>query len=299
MRMEMPLLSRPYVQVQRRIYQSMIAFILPKVNHWFMTPCFCHLLHWINLFLFIFPTFKHLHLPCLLHLPRFVQPSSQTSPALPKALWIFFLQLARLLSGSLSSSSFDSVTVIDTRFPYEYEGGHIAGMLSDFLSLVLSLGWMLPMDLFGCPEEAELWCLKRHLAFLTTSHSGHSTYRIQTCNHSKLSLEQPVTTCAEFSAPLWLRVGLGQSFDSLEYRAYSDFCTWHCAGAINLYRPEDIEDLYNKSSSSCQRRCLVFHCEFSSARAPKLWVLSNGHPASLVITAFCALNRRTVAHLLW
>ncbi|GAQ83828.1 M-phase inducer phosphatase [Klebsormidium nitens] len=76
--------------------------------------------------------------------------------------------LVQLLSRSLTSSSFDTVKVLDTRFPYEYDGGHITG-------------------------------------------------------------------------------------------------------AMNLYQPQDMEDFYHANSGNHERTCLVFHCEFSSSRAPKLF----------------------------
>jgi hypothetical protein len=48
-------------------------------------------------------------------------------------------------------------------------------------------------------------------------------------------------------------------------------CTLPCQGAVNLRDPSAIEEFYSRNINVGKQIAIVFHCEFSSSRAPKLF----------------------------
>lgn len=44
----------------------------------------------------------------------------------------------------------------------------------------------------------------------------------------------------------------------------------HVRGAVNLYTKDAINSLLQNSMTSNKRHVLIFHCEFSSERGPKM-----------------------------
>jgi len=53
-----------------------------------------------------------------------------------------------------------------------------------------------------------------------------------------------------------------------------EFAGGHIRGAVNLYTHEMVRDfLMRHVTSTSGRHVLIFHCEFSSERGPKMWVL--------------------------
>ncbi|XP_053306054.1 M-phase inducer phosphatase 1-like [Spea bombifrons] len=62
-----------------------------------------------------------------------------------------------------------------------------------------------------------------------------------------------------------------QQYCVVDCRYPYEFSGGHIKGSKNLYREEQISDHFMKNSSFSQsRNLLIFHCEFSSERAPKL-----------------------------
>jgi len=60
-------------------------------------------------------------------------------------------------------------------------------------------------------------------------------------------------------------------FDSwVGYNWWFSSCTLSCQGAVNLRDPSAIEEFYSRNINVGKQIAIVFHCEFSSSRAPKL-----------------------------
>jgi M-phase inducer phosphatase 2 len=66
-----------------------------------------------------------------------------------------------------------------------------------------------------------------------------------------------------------------------------EFDGGHIKGAVNITNADDLENLLLESEHLAEmgsRLCLIFHCEFSSQRGPKLCVLRPWYATQPILT---------------
>lgn len=59
----------------------------------------------------------------------------------------------------------------------------------------------------------------------------------------------------------------------IDCRYQFEFDGGHIRTAINVSRPTDVESIYYQYLKQGRRVCIIFHCEFSSHRGPKMYVI--------------------------
>jgi rhodanese-related sulfurtransferase len=196
---------------------------------------------------------------------------------------IYFKKLVDVLNGRFSDQ-IDEYVIIDSRYPYEYEGGHIANALNIYTKDKLYLEMFIKRLNFKCSNT-------HHHRLLSTSAST-------TC----LSNTQPVhidRNSQSFSNGCLTRFDKEcNSLDNLDneddqFYAVNQMETsrsWTCAESLNttlnnstlnqsnhlqnsaskLNTTNNSDTTNNPSPNPNKRVIVIFHCEFSSERGPSL-----------------------------
>ncbi|XP_055954624.1 M-phase inducer phosphatase 1-A-like [Patella vulgata] len=124
-----------------------------------------------------------------------------------------------------------SFTIIDCRYPYEYNGGHIQGAV-------------LNSQNYPRLYYPEVYIL----------HGGYKTFY----EHNQLT----DLFGGEYNQ-------FHTSFTIIDCRYPYEYNGGHIQGAVNIYTKQSIDVLLQRSEKN-RPQILIFHCEFSSQRAPTL-----------------------------
>jgi hypothetical protein len=106
----------------------------------------------------------------------------------------------------------------------------------------------------------------------------HSRHHFEyEAGHVKVHLSWITAASVSFSRNWWkvsmtpLVITVFHLFDSwIGYDWWLSSFTLSCQGAVNLRDPGAIEEFYSRNIHVGKQIAIVFHCEFSSSRAPKL-----------------------------
>eukprot|EP01018_Ginkgo_biloba_P014364 Gb_10572 [translate_table: standard] len=61
-----------------------------------------------------------------------------------------------------------------------------------------------------------------------------------------------------------------KSYTIVDCRHFFEYAGGHIRGAINIDDPDDMEEYYEENVKNGKSIAIIFHCEFSSSRAPKM-----------------------------
>eukprot|EP01018_Ginkgo_biloba_P014365 Gb_10573 [translate_table: standard] len=62
-----------------------------------------------------------------------------------------------------------------------------------------------------------------------------------------------------------------KSYTIVDCRHFFEYAGGHIRGAINIADPDDMEEYYEENVKNGKSTAIIFHCEFSSNRAPRMF----------------------------